>query len=445
MISPPQHHPCPRCGYPLAPDSQTMGLCPRCLLTRVLDVRKNMQMQLDRIRPWPDAPSPEALQAAMPGLEVMELIAHGGMGLIYRARQKDLQRDVALKILPIDALQDATIPARFQTEARILAGLNHPNIVMAIEAGQTRDWLYLVMELVHGPTLREVMKREGKLQPRHALTIAAQIGSALTYAHARQIIHRDIKPENILLDPGDRPADAGLDAFFAGGGRVRLADFGIAKSLHHPVQEMTLTGPDQLFGTADYIAPECRQAGHAPSPASDIYALGVVLYEMLAGHIPAGHFPPPSRLAPVSRKVDAIILRCLAADPTGRYPSATQLHHALIKALSHRPLSRVLMLCSLALLLACALITMNSPKPRSTPSTLPAPIPVASDPPPTPQPPATRPSVFVLMPGDAVQVQWGDQWYNATVIQREGRRVQVHFDGWSSTSDEWVGPDRLKW
>ncbi|GEM_PF-4479664 len=423
-----------------------MGLCPRCLLTRVLDVRKNMQMQLDRIRPWPDAPSPQVLQAAMPGLEVLELIARGGMGLIYRARQKDLQRDVALKILPIDALQDATIPARFQTEARILAGLNHPNIVRAIEAGQTPDWLYLVMELVHGPSLREVMKREGKLHPRHALTIAAQISSALTYAHARQIIHRDIKPENILLDPGDRPTDADLDAFFASGGRVRLADFGIAKSLHHPVQDMTLTGPDQLFGTADYIAPECRQAGHAPSPASDLYALGVVLYEMLTGRIPAGHFPLPSRVAPVSRKLDAIILCCLAADPSERYASADQLHHQITKALAHRPAPRVLLLGTLALLAVAAWVVtfFGSSHPRTAPTTLPV-ISAPSAPQPKEESPTTHPSMFVLMPGDTVHVKWGDQWYDATVVRREGRRVLVHFDGWSNSFDQWVGSDRVKW
>lgn len=519
MIGPPQHRRCSRCGYPLGADSITMGLCPRCLLTRVLDVRHNMHMQLDRIQPWPDAPTPGALQAAMPGLEVLELMAHGGMGLVYRARQKDLQREVALKILPIDAVQDATVPARFQTEARILAELDHPHIVMAIEAGQTRDWLYLVMELVSGPTLRAVLKHQQKLAPRHALTIAAQISSALSYAHARQIIHRDIKPDNILLDPGNRPADADLDAFFAKGGRVRVADFGIAKSLHHAAQDMTLTGPDQLFGTADYIAPECRQAGHAPGPASDVYALGVVLYEMLSGHVPAGHFPPPSRVAPVSRKVDAIVLRCLAADPSQRYASANELRHQIIRVLTTRRAPDALLVSGSALLAAAAVAVtvafLDRSGPRPMPATLPvlaapqpkveapatrpsasvlvpvdradsrplpatipvlsspqakveapathpsasAPItgdrfdsrpmrvaiPVLSSPQPKVEPPATHPSVSVLMPGDTIRVKWGEQWYDATVVRREGRRVLVHFDGWSNNFDQWVGSDRLKW
>ena len=271
-----------------------------------------------------------------PQLDVLELMASGGMGLVYRARQKNLDREVALKILPVDAHDDPALPARFVSEAQILASLHHPNIVMALEAGQVDGWLYLVMELVAGPNLREVLKCQGALKPRGAMTIALQLCDALAYAHDRQVIHRDIKPENILLDSAASPAGAPLGNLLAQGGLARLADFGLAKLLSRSARDVALTAPHEYLGTADYIAPECRRGKQVADASGDIYALGVVLYEMLTGQIPAGHFAPPSRLAGVDRRVDAIVLRCLAADPADRYPSVVLLRRDLAGAMHGR-------------------------------------------------------------------------------------------------------------
>lgn len=418
-----------------------MGLCPRCMLNLVLDVRRKMQTEMGRLQPWPEAPTPEEITAALPQFEVMELLARGGMGLVYRARQKSLDRSVALKILPIApaADQPVELEARFLAEARTLAGLNHPNIVMAIEAGQTAKWLYLVMELVHGPNLREVLRRQVKLDPYYALLIAEEVAKALAYAHARQVVHRDVKPENILLDPGSGAAEMDMERLFAGGGRARLADFGIARSIERQDGALTLTAPHHYVGTADYVAPECRQAGHAPTPVSDIYALGVVLYEMLTGRLPAGHFPPPSRMAKVPKRVDAIVLRCLAAEAEQRYGSSEELQRDLARARA-RMLSPKTAAISLATVGVVALVTAGVGMVLLNRPAVSPPVQTAG-----PETPASQPAIFALMPGDAVRVLVGDQWHSATVVQREGRRVLVHYEAQAGMDDEWVGADRLSW
>lgn len=428
-----------------------MGLCPRCLLSRVVDLRRNVQAQLDRVRPWPDPPSPETLNAALPQLDVLELMASGGMGLVYRARQKNLDREVALKILPVDAHDDPALPARFVSEAQILASLHHPNIVMALEAGQVDGWLYLVMELVAGPNLREVLKCQGALKPRAAMTIALQLCDALAYAHDRQVIHRDIKPENILLDSAGTPAGAPLGDMLAQGGLARLADFGLAKLLSRSARDVALTAPHEYLGTADYIAPECRRGNQVADASADIYALGVVLYEMLTGQIPAGHFAPPSRLSGVYRRVDAIVLRCLAAEPGGRYPSVVLLRRDLAQAMHRRLSGRVAagFLLGTCVVGAILLATGHRPWQASSPGTppvsgqeRPATVPASQS---VAEAPSTPPSIFALMPGDTVQARWGEQWFDATVVRREGRRVLIHYDGWSNNFDEWLGAERLKW
>lgn len=443
---------CRQCGYPFAADARTMGLCPRCLLSRVLDLRRNVQAQLERIRPWPDAPSPEALSAALPQLDVLELMASGGMGLVYRARQKNLDREVALKILPVDAHDDPALPARFVSEARILASLHHPNIVMALEAGQVNGWLYLVMELVSGPNLRDVLRCQGALKPREALTIATHLCDALAYAHDRQVIHRDIKPENILLDSAGAAAGAPLADILSHGGRARLADFGLAKLMSRSASDVALTAPHEYLGTADYIAPECRRGKQVADASTDIYALGVVLYEMLTGQIPAGHFAPPSRVADVSRRVDAIVLRCLAAEPADRYPSVAILRRDLARAMGRQVSGRLAAGLLLGACLIGAVVIATSYHPSAAPSSSALPksgfqerrtgVPAS---PSTAETSATQPSVFVLMPGDPIKAQRDEQWFDATVIQREGRRVLVHYDGFSNDLDEWLGADRLKW
>ncbi|MHC5001683.1 MAG: serine/threonine-protein kinase, partial [Planctomycetota bacterium] len=186
------------------------------------------------------APSAQELDGRLPQLEIMELLGQGGMGAVYKARQTGLDRLVALKILPPDAEQDASFAERFDREAKALARLHHPNIVMVHDCGQAGDLYYLVMEYVDGTDLRGVM-RTGSLDTETALSIVGQVCDALQYAHEEGVVHRDIKPENILLDKR---------------GRVKIADFGLVKMLGRPGANMTLTAPQQVMGTMHYMAPE---------------------------------------------------------------------------------------------------------------------------------------------------------------------------------------------
>jgi len=206
---------CPECGKPIAGDDLG-GLCPECMIKVGLGSAFAANPTLEETRAHPKGftpPTPGELAPRFPQLEILQLLGRGGMGAVYKARQKALDRVVALKILPPGIGSDPAFADRFTREARAMAKLNHSGIVTVHDFGETGGLYYFVMEFVDGVTLRQLL-HSGRVSPREALAIVPQICDALQYAHDQGLVHRDIKPENILLDRQ---------------GRVKVADFGLAK------------------------------------------------------------------------------------------------------------------------------------------------------------------------------------------------------------------------
>ena len=247
------------------------------------------------------------------GYRIDEVLGRGGMGTVYRATQLSLGRPVALKLLPESLAQDAQFQTRFHREADILSKLSHPSIVTVFDRGEVDGRPYLTMELVEGTSLREVL-RKGSLPQAEALVIVRAILSALEHAHGQGIVHRDIKPENVLMAPG---------------GVVKVADFGLSRLIND--DDVTrLTRTHIALGTYEYMAPEQRERSREADERSDLYATGVVLYEMIAGELPIGHFTPLSRQrGECDQRIDEIIERSLAKDPRQRYQEATQMADAV--------------------------------------------------------------------------------------------------------------------
>jgi predicted Ser/Thr protein kinase len=250
---------------------------------------------------------PAALAEHFPQLEVLALLGQGGMGAVYKARQTRLDRLVALKVLPSEAGKDPAFVERFTREARALAKLSHPHIVAVHDFGQAGGLYYFLMEFVDGVNLRQLLEA-GPLQPKQALQIIPQICDALHYAHGEGVVHRDIKPENILLDRT---------------GRVKIADFGLAKLLGRGRGDFALTSSRQVMGTLHYMAPEQMERPLEVDHRADIYSLGVVFYEMLTHELPLGRFAPPSEKAPVDARLDDVVLRALEKEPEKRYQHAS--------------------------------------------------------------------------------------------------------------------------
>jgi serine/threonine protein kinase len=246
--------------------------------------------------------------AAFPYLEILEFIGQGGMGVVFKARQPKLDRLVALKLLPQSLAADPAFAERFTREGRLLARLNHPEIVAVHDFGQAGGFFYLVMEYVDGVNLRQAM-RAGRFEPAQALAIVPKICEALQYAHNEGVLHRDIKPENILLDAK---------------GRVKLADFGIAK-LAGEQQTATLTASGAALGTPHYMAPEQLERPAEVDHRADIYSLGVVFYEMLTGELPIGRFAPPSEKSTADPRLDSVVLRSLEKERDRRQQSAGEM------------------------------------------------------------------------------------------------------------------------
>jgi tRNA A-37 threonylcarbamoyl transferase component Bud32 len=300
---------CPVCGSERTPGAPH-GLCPQCLIRVGIEASSPAQSPNSASTaayvPPLAPPNSQELIAAFPQLEVLDLLGKGGMGAVYKARQPHLDRLVALKVLPPDSARDPAFAERFAREARALARLNHPNIVGVHDFGQSGGVYYLLMEYVDGVNLRQAMKT-GRLTPQEALRIVPQLCDALQFAHDEGVVHRDIKPENILLDRR---------------GRVKIADFGLAKLLGPCASDTGLTGTQQVMGTLHYMAPEQVAGARDVDHRADIYSLGVTFYEMLTGELPLGRFPPPSKTAGTDARLDPVVLRTLEREPAARYQHA---------------------------------------------------------------------------------------------------------------------------
>ncbi len=316
---------CPICGKPV-PESALNGICPVCLLRAGAaadtgEVGPNGTLVVKAPMTAPLAPA--EIAAHFPQLEILACLGRGGMGVVYQARQPQLNRLVALKILAPEKESDPKFAERFTREAQALARLNHPNIVTVHDFGVADGLYFLLMEFVDGTSLRELL-RGGKMKPEQALAVVPKICEALQFAHERGIVHRDIKPENVLLDKE---------------GRVKIADFGIAKILNpltRPAGTLSLADgardgvrgssltQDQVVGTPHYMAPEQIEKPQMVDHRADIYSLGVVFYEMLTGELPLGKFQPPSGKAPVDTRLDSVVMHALEKEPERRYQHASE-------------------------------------------------------------------------------------------------------------------------
>nr|HET6901562.1 protein kinase [Ktedonobacteraceae bacterium] len=269
------------------------------------------------------------------GYQLEEEIGRGSMGMVYRGRQIALGREVAIKVLSQALAKDTSYVARFIREAQIIAGLNHPNIVQIFDAGQQNGLLYFVMEFIQGPTLASLLQLDGSIPHYLAAEYAAQIADALDSAYReRNVIHRDIKPENLMLDRW---------------GKIKVMDFGLARATGH--QKITVA--KTLVGSIYYASPE-QVWGQTLDNRSDIYALGVVLYEMVTGQRPfsgrslpeltqaiiSGPVRPPNVLAPdISQELEQIILIAMSRDRNQRYEQAMLMARDL-RSLNLRPVAQ---------------------------------------------------------------------------------------------------------
>ena len=261
---------------------------------------------------------------------VEDRIGSGGMSTVYRAFDETLEREVAIKILHGHISEDEPSLERFRREARTVAQLSHPHVVMVIDAGEDDGHPYIVFEHVRGETLKDRIKREGQLPVAEAVAYAIEIGRGLQAAHERSLVHRDVKPQNVLIDDE---------------GRAKVTDFGIALGL----ESNQLTGAGKVIGTTDYVSPE-QAMGQEVTGQSDVYSLGIVLYEMLTGKVPFSGdshvsvamkhinegLPDVRRVRPeVSAALASLIERATAKDPRARYASMADFVHDLEEVLSY--------------------------------------------------------------------------------------------------------------
>jgi serine/threonine protein kinase len=261
------------------------------------------------------------------GHRVEGIAGRGGMGVVYRAVQLDLDRLVALKLIAAELAQDEEFRERFVRESRAAASIDHPNVIPIYYTGEHDGLLYIAMRYVEGSDLRTVVRAEGRLAPARAARIVAQVGSALDAAHARGLVHRDVKPANVLVTGDDH---------------CYLTDFGLVEDLGATTGA---TRSAEVLGTLDYVAPE-RIRGGATGPWTDVYALGCVLFFALTGRVVFpleeperklwAHLSEPPPSASVAPAVDAVVARALAKDPRERYESAPALAAALQEAMAPR-------------------------------------------------------------------------------------------------------------
>ncbi|MEH7388503.1 Stk1 family PASTA domain-containing Ser/Thr kinase [Bacillus sp. JJ1521] len=260
--------------------------------------------------------------------KILEVIGGGGMANVYLARDVILERDVAIKVLRLDFSNDDEFIKRFRREAHAATSLAHPNVVSIYDVGEEEDIYYIVMEYVPGQTLKQYIQRNAPLHPKEAINIMLQLTSAITHAHQNQIVHRDIKPQNILIDHD---------------GTVKVTDFGIAVAL----SSTTITQTNSVLGSVHYLSPEQARGGMS-TRKSDIYSLGIVMFELLTGRVPfegesavsialkhlQADTPSPKRWnATIPQSVENIILKATAKDPFHRYNTVEEMEEDLQTAL----------------------------------------------------------------------------------------------------------------
>ena len=316
---------CPRCGTVLCDTTVGPSVCPRCELAAALGEAADLPFS-----------------GRLGNYELESLIAHGGMGAVYRAYHRETGQTVALKTLLAGRLASAEIRERFLREARLAAQLRHPHIVPLLDVGEADGLPYIAMEFVPGKNLAD-LARDGPLLPTQAARLLAKAAQAVAYAHEQGILHRDLKPANILLDAAGEP---------------RVADFGLARLIEAGATELTATG--QVLGSPGYLAPERvpqdsevgARNGDTAGVASDVYSLGATLYHLLTGRPPFQGATldavlmqvvktepiAPRKLNPsVPAALETVCLKCLEKDPRRRYPSATELADDLQRFVAGQP------------------------------------------------------------------------------------------------------------
>ncbi|OYW77601.1 MAG: hypothetical protein B7Z37_03340 [Verrucomicrobia bacterium 12-59-8] len=259
-------------------------------------------------------PTTAELDELIPGYKFLEFIDRGGMGAVYKAVQKSLNRTVAVKLLPQVHRNKESFAERFKREAHALALLNHPHIIAVHDFGETPDGqMYYAMEFVAGKDLQYLLKRDPP-EPSQILKIITQVCQALQFAHEHGIVHRDIKPANILIDER---------------GNVKVADFGLAKVVGPQAVDYTATG--MTIGTPDYIAPEALDQSRTIDHRADIYSLGVMIYELFTGHVPKGIWEPPSIRSGADKGIDAVVSKAMQNNPEKRYQQVRDMTQVLEK------------------------------------------------------------------------------------------------------------------
>ena len=351
-------------------------------------------------------PSDAEITRLFPQYEMLGMLGRGGMGAVYRARQIELDRHVAIKLLPLEVSVDKEFADRFRREARAMAKLSHPHIIAVHDFGTTSEGhLYFSMEFVEGANLHQIIHSQG-LAPKQALALATQVCDALAtqvcdalaYAHGKGVVHRDIKPANVMIDAE---------------GHVKVADFGLARLNGASPENFGMTNPGFVMGTPAYMAPE-QTRGMDVDHRADIYSLGVMLYEMLCRETPQGVFDPPSKRVPVDVRVDQVVARAMAQQPERRYQSSTEMKLA-VEHIRTAPMMRATPKTAIVLPpekprtalylgLAAAIVAILSvvfwPKPKRVRQTR---LAVATPAPPTPAPvpPTPTPAPVVARPEPA--------------------------------------------
>ena len=329
---------CPQCGKPL-PSDGPQGQCPACLLKAALPGQSALESAATGLHDSSagnrDRPEAGARLKYFGDYELLEEIARGGMGVVWKARQTSLKRDVALKMIRAGALASPDEVERFLREAEAAANLQHPNIVAIHEVGEHDGQHYFSMDYVAGRDLGALVK-DGPLSPQVAARYVKIIAEAIHFAHQRGTLHRDLKPQNVLIDAADQP---------------RITDFGLAKIMK---DDSRLTQSGVVMGSPSYMPPE-QAAGRQGDigPASDVYSLGAMLYELLTGRPPfrgatamatlrdvmEAEPAAPRRLkADIPPDLETICLKCLEKSPSARYPTARALAEELDRFLKGEPI-----------------------------------------------------------------------------------------------------------